>query len=154
MLKYVSILAPLILRKGSPNPVKTLTNYMGAILLGILAGLFFLAALFTWVATNYGLDLAFLTVGLSFMVLAIVLLTMAKISQARTLKLQSEREARIKGLLATRDDPLADHIPDELLAHPVSQKVLAQIEDKPLVASAAALGVGVLLSHQLMDATD
>lgn len=154
MLKYVSIIAPLILRRGTKNPVRTLSGYMGAIVLTIIAAIFLLAALFTWIASNYGLDLAFLTVGLIFVLGALTLVIIARRSEIKGRKLQEERHAQIKGLLAATDDPLAEHIPDDILMHPISQKVLAQVEDKPLMAGATAVGLGVILSRQLMDTTE
>lgn len=152
MLRYVTMIAPLLMRKGTPNPVRVLTGYMGAFFLTGFAAIFLLAALFTWITNNYGLDVAFLSLGLILMFGAIGLTIMARISQTIALKKIDDRHARIKGMLAAKDDPLAAHVPDEVLTHPISQKILAQVEDKPLVASVTAVGLGVILSQQLMDA--
>lgn len=154
MLRYATIIAPLLMRKGTPNPVRVLTGYMGALFLTIFAVIFFLAALFTWIATTYGLDVAFLTIALILTAGAIGLTIMARVSQTIKLKTQKDREARIQAMLNAKDDPLYDHIPDELLRHPLSQKILAQVEDKPWMATTTAVGLGVMLSNQLLNATE
>ena len=150
MMSYLSLLAPLLMRKGTPNPVRVMTGYMGALVLSVFAGIFFLAALFTWIATTFGLDVAFLTLALILTAGAIGLTIMARRSKTIDLKLEEDRKERIAAMLAAKEDPLSDHIPDDVLYHPVSQKILAQVEDKPLVAGATALGLGVMLSRQLL----
>lgn len=150
MLKYASLLAPLLMRNGTPNPVRVFTGYVGAMFLSVFAAIFFLAALFVWIATNYGLDVAFLTVALILTVGAIGLTIMARVSQTVKLKTEADRHERIQAMLAAKSDPLADHIPDEWLTHPASQKILAQIEDKPFVAAAAAAGLGLALSSKIV----
>ncbi|MGB3457616.1 MAG: phage holin family protein [Litorimonas sp.] len=152
MLRYATIVAPLLMRKGTPNPVRVLTGYVGALFLTLLAGIFLLAALFTWIATTYGLDVAFLTIAVILAVGAIGLTIMARVSQTIALKKTADRHARIKGMLAAKDDPLSEHIPDEVLTHPLSQKILAQVEDRPFMAGATAVGLGMMLSRQLLDA--
>lgn len=142
------------MRKGTPNPVRVLTGYMGALFLTVFAAIFFLAALFTWIATTYGLDVAFLTIALILTVGAIGLTIMARVSQTVKLKTEADRQARIKAMLNAKQDPLSEHIPEEILTHPLSQKILAQVEDKPWMATTTALGIGVMLSRQLLDATD
>lgn len=154
MLRYVSLIAPLLLRKGTPNPVRVLTGYMGAFFLTALAAVFLLCALFTWITKTYGLDVAFLAVGLLLAIGAIGLTIMARVSQTVALKKKSDRDARIKGMLAAKEDPLSGHIPDDVLSHPLSQKILAQVEDRPLAAGATAVGVGVLLSQQILKSSD
>ncbi len=153
MFKYVSILAPLLMRSGTPNPVRVLTGYLGALVLTGLAGVFFLAALFTWIATTYGLDVAFLVIAGILTLGAIGLTLMARHSQTVKLKTEADRHARIEAMLKAKDDPLSNHIPNELLHHPLAQKILAQVEDKPWIASATAVGVGVMLSRSLLDDT-
>lgn len=152
MLRYVSLIAPLLMRRGTSNPVKAMTGYVGALFLSVFAGIFFLATIFTWVSEQYGLDVAFLTIALIFTAGAVSLTVMARVPRNVELKKLADREAEIKGLLAAGQDPLSGHIPDELLTHPVSQQILAQIEDRPWTASAAAMGLGLLISRQLVDA--
>jgi len=154
MLKYVTMIAPLLLKRGTANPVKTLTGYMGAFFLMGISAVFFLAALFTWIASNYGLDVAFLAIALILMVVAIGLTVMARLSQSAAAKESESRNAQIKAILAAREDPLADHIPEELLTHPMSQKILAQVEEKPFIAGMTAIGLGVMLSRQIFEASD
>jgi len=142
------------MKSGTPNPVRVMTGYMGAFLLTAIAVIFFLAALFTWIATNYGLDVAFLVIALILTAGAIGLTIMARVSRTIDLKASADRQERIKAMLASRDDPLADHIPEELLTHPLSQKILAQVEDKPFMAGATAIGLGIMISRTLFDASE
>ncbi len=154
MLRYATIIAPLLMRKGTPNPVRVLTGYMGALFMTLFAGVFFLAALFTWIATSFGLDVAFLTIALILTLGAIALTIMARVSKTIELKKVEDRHLRIKTMLASKEDPLSDHIPEDVLMHPFTQKVLAQVEDKPWIASATALGLGMMLSHQFLDSVE
>ena len=131
-----------------------MTGYAAALIFAVFAGIFFLAALFTWIAIDYGLDLAFLAVAAILLVIAIAFAISAQISKQKALREAEQQREQIQGLLAAKADPLAEHIPEELLTHPVSQKILGQIEESPIAASATALGLGVLLSHQLLDAVD
>lgn len=151
MLRYATIIAPLLMRKGTPNPVRVLTGYMGALFLTVIAVIFFLAALFTWIAVNFGLDVAFLAIALILSAGAIALTIMARVSQTIALKKSADRHARIKGMLAAKEDPLSEHIPDEILTHPLSQKILAQVEERPWVAGATAMGLGMMIARQLID---
>ena len=151
MLRYASFIAPLLMRKGTPNPIRVMTGYMGALFLTVFAGIFLLAALFTWIATTFGLDIAFLTIAIILAVGAIGLTIMARRSRTIDLKTEHDRRERIHAMLAAKNDPLSEHIPNEVLEHPLSQKILAQVEDKPWVASAAAVGVGMMLSRGLLD---
>lgn len=154
MLKYVTLIAPLLLKHATSSPVKTLSGYMGAVLLLGLAAIFFLAALFTWTASHYGLDVAFLVTALILMIAAIGLIVMARRTKAKTIKDTEERYAQIKGMLAAKDDPLGQHVPDDILSHPAVQKILAEIEEKPFLASAAAIGLGLVISRQIFDGSD
>lgn len=154
MLKYATTIAPLLLRLGAPKPARALRNYVGEVFLIGLASVFFLAALFTWTASTYGLDIAFLTMAFILTVFAIGLKIKARVSKRTAFKAVQDRDAKIKGVLAAKEDPLADYIPEDLLAHPVVQKILAQIEDKPFLSVLVAIVLGIVLSHQLLDPED
>lgn len=148
MLRFATLILPMLLRLGAPNPVKAVSGFIGVFLLSGLAAIFFLAALFTWVARNYGLDIAFLTIALIMTLFAVGLTVKSRAAKrgARKTKLKGE-----KALSDSTEDPLAAYIPDDLLADPTVQKVLDQIKDKPFIASIIALIIGLVLSTQLRD---
>ena len=151
MLKLATLVAPMVLGNKSANPVKLLTGFALAAILGVLAAIFLLAAGFTWIAANLGLDVAFLTLALTLAIFAGCFALMAK-READFAEAQEEaRLQRIHAMLARTDDPLTEHIPNNILEHPLSQKILAQVEEKPWMASAAAVGVGMMLSGSVMD---
>lgn len=151
MLKYATTIAPLLLKLGAQRPAKALRNYVGGVLLSGLIVMFFLAAFFTWVASTYGLDIAFLTIALILCVLAIGLKIKERVSERTALKAAKDRDSQIKGMLAAKEDPLAEYISDDILAHPAVQKVLGQIEDKPVLSMLVALVLGIILSQQFLD---
>lgn len=146
MLRLATLILPMLLRLGTPNPVKAAGGYIGVFLLSGLAAIFFLAALFTWVGRNYGLDIAFLTIALIMTLFAAGLTVKSRAAKrdARKPKLKGEKD-----LSDSTEDPLAAYIPDDLLADPNVQKLLDQIKDKPFIASIIALIIGIVLSTQL-----
>lgn len=151
MLKLATLVAPMVLGNKSADPVKLLGGFALAAILGALAAIFLLAAGFAWIATNIGVDVAFLTIALLLAIFAGCFALMAK-READFAKAQEEaRSRRVQAMLAQIDDPLTEHIPNDVLEHPLSQKILAQVEDKPWVASAAAVGVGMMLSKGMLD---
>lgn len=144
MLRFATVILPMLLRLGTPNPVKAVGGYIGVFLLSGLAAIFFLAALFTWVARNYGLDVAFLTIALILTLFAVGLTV-----KSRAAKRDTSKATLNQGSPDITEDPLAAYIPDDLLADPTVQKILEQIKDKPFIASLIALFIGIVLSTQL-----
>ena len=155
MLKYATFIVPMLLRLGNTSSsAKDVRGQIGVLALMSVAVTFFLAAVFTWVAKTYSLDIAFLVIALILTAAAIVLTLKGRIAKASSLKDTIDRDAKLKGVLAAKADPLSEYIPDEILTHPVVQKVLAQIEDKPFLAALVAIVLGMIVSNQLLDKTE
>lgn len=151
MLRFITLFLPLLIRLGAAKPAKTARGQIGVFLLSLLAAIFFLAAIFTWVAQNYGLDLAFVTIAIIFTLFAV----------GMTIKMRRAEQTKAKALLNSAkdsslgdEDPLAAYIPDDLLDDPTVQKFLDQIKDKPFLATIVAFIIGLILSTQLPDGDD
>ena len=151
MLRFITLFLPLLIRLGTASPAKTARGQIGVFLLSLFAAIFFLAAIFTWVAQNYGLDLAFVTIA--------ILLTLFALGLA--MKMRRAQRTKPKALLKSAkdsslgdEDPLAAYIPDDLLDDPTVQKFLDQIKDKPFLATIVAFIIGLMLSTQLPDGDD
>ncbi|GHA96654.1 hypothetical protein GCM10009069_19610 [Algimonas arctica] len=152
MLKYATFIVPMLLRLGNTSSsAKDVQSQIGVLALMSVAITFFLAAVFTWVAKTYSLDIAFLVIALILAAAAIVLSLKRRIAKASALQDTIDRDAKLKGVLAAKADPLSEYIPDEILTHPVVQKVLAQIEDRPFLAALVAVVLGMIVSNQLLD---
>lgn len=150
MLRYISLIAPILLRKKTSRSIRAMSGYMGAIFLTGVAIIFFLAALFTWTRNSYGLDVALAVIGLVLLFMALCLSILGRQSFKKS-PIVRNGEAP---LLAAQDDPVAAFLPDEAFENPAIQKLLLQINEKPFASSATAVGLGVLLSRQLIDAND
>lgn len=149
MLRFVTVILPMLLRLGTPNPVKAVGGYISVVLLSVLAAIFFLAALFTWVARHYGLDVAFLTIAIILTLFAVGLTV-----KSRSAKRNARRANFNQSSSDITEDPLAAYISDDLLADPIVQKLLDQIKEKPFIASLIALIIGVVLSSQIPNRDD
>jgi len=94
---------------------------------------------------TYSLEMAFMAIGIILISGAIII----KFEQWRN---RPKPSSRIKQLPQNiQNDPLAAHIPDSLKNDPVLKKVLVEISEKPLAATATALTVGMLLSREYFD---
>jgi hypothetical protein len=139
------------MRFGAASQAKTARGQIGVFLLSLFAAIFFLAAIFTWVARNYGLDLAFVTIAIIFTLFAVGLAFRTRRAQhiKRDALLKSAKDSSVGD-----EDPLLAYIPDDLLADPTVQKFLDQIKDKPFLATIVAFIIGIILSTQLPDGDD
>lgn len=145
------MVAPLLLRSQSPSPARAVSAYAGSLLFGVLAALFLMAAAFVWTAKTYGVDVAFLIVGVVCAVVSGAFVWATRRSRLRKQAAQQQRKAEIIAMLESKDDPVMDQIPEEWLNHPAGQTILAQIDDKPWIATLSAVGLGMALSTQLFD---
>ncbi|MGJ8558865.1 MAG: hypothetical protein ACSHX3_01375 [Litorimonas sp.] len=155
MLKYATIIVPMLLRLGnSTNSSRVVRDQIGVLILMSVAIVFFLAALFTWVAKTYSLDIAFLVIGLITAAFAVGLTIKSRVAKASAVKATIEQDAKLKGVLAAKADPLSEYIPDDVLTHPIVQKFLAQIEDRPFLSALIAVVLGIVLSNQFLDTSE
>lgn len=143
MIKYLSYAAPLILKTSKRNPVKKLTGLLVAYLLLALSFTFSLIAVFIWVSKTYGADAAFAVMGLSTFATALILLAILKDKKKAVVRLDT----------ATGNDPMAKYIPDTVKTNPTVQKLMHQVGESPITATATAVTIGMLLSRELFEET-
>lgn len=143
MIKYLSYAAPLILKSSKTNPVKKLTGLFIAYLLIALSFVFCLIAAFIWVSKSYGADAAFATMGATTLLTAFIILAMTRDRKKRVVKIDT----------AAANDPMAKYIPDTIKANPTVQKLLHQVSESPITATATAVTIGVLLSKEIFEET-
>jgi len=94
---------------------------------------------------TYSVEVAFLGIGLLFILGALAI----KIEQWRKrITAKSEMERLPQNI---ENDALAAHIPDSLKDDPLLKKILVEISEKPIAATATALTVGMILSREYFD---
>lgn len=123
------------------NPIKSLVGIAFAYSLMALAALFIVVAAFIWLAKAYGTETALAsTGGVLFLTGAIMLFW---------LRAPKVRPSTMHPKLAS--DPLAKHIPQNLRENPTMQKLLNEIAENPVMATAMAVTVGMLLSKEILE---
>ena len=143
MLRLLTSIAPFLLKEPANSLVKTLIG-RSAVYALIFAGLvFIIAALFTWVSETYSLEMAFLTVGTILLTGALTCqyIIWSRLSRKKQPSLPKNME----------HDLLATQIPETLARDPLIQRILKEIGDNPIPATATALTVGTLLSREFFD---
>jgi hypothetical protein len=124
------------------NPVKSLAGFAVAYLLIGVAALFFLIASFIWLAKEYGTEIAFAATGAALLICASIMLIFLKRPKA-------EQAAPLPPKLS--NDPLAKYVPDTLRDNSTIQKLLYQVGESPVTATATAVTVGMLLSREFLE---
>lgn len=143
MLKLLTFAAPFFLKGASKGPVKTLIGNSAIYTLLLIASFFVLAGVFTWVLKTYSLEAAFLGTGM------ILLVSAALIKFSLWLRRPKKQSSTLPENL--EHDVLANHTPDSLKNDPLIQRVLTEIADKPVAATATAVTIGMLLSREYFD---
>jgi len=100
-------------------------------------------AVFIWVSKTYGADAAFAVMGLSTFATALILLAVLKDKKKTVVRLDT----------ATGNDPMAKYIPDTVKTNPTVQKLMHQVGESPITATATAVTIGMLLSRELFEET-
>ncbi len=145
MLKILTFIVPFILKGTAKTPGKSLAGQSAFYGLMFFGSLFLLFAIFTWLLKTYSLDVAFLGIGL-------ILLSGAITVKTYQLKKRPVPKPETKQLPANiQNDALAAHIPDNFKDDPLLKKVLTEISEKPMAATATALTFGMLLSREYFD---
>ena len=141
MLRYLTFIAPLLVKAPRKNPVGVLTGFfaMGVLVmlgsLAVLIGLWYFIAGAAW----GGVDLAWLAVG--------VLLLLGALFAYFAVRTPVKEPEPLPYDVKT--DPLSELLPDELTNDPVVAKVLKQINEHPMGAVAAAVAVGTLVGQEV-----
>jgi uncharacterized membrane protein YbhN (UPF0104 family) len=156
MFRLLTMFGPMILRsraKRSPS-LKAWSGYAFSSIAAGIGVLFLLAALFTWTYQAYGLDAAFLSIAVSLFLIAIAVAAWARLVDYRKQKKIEDQRPDSEDIPDLSDDPLAEYIPENILEHPASRRILARVNEQPLTSSAAAVGLGVVLSRQILNDTE
>lgn len=141
MIKYAKYAVPYLIKAPRRNPVKFLAGFALAYLLLGLAALFLFIASFIWLSKEFGTEIAFAATGGAMFLSAIILLVILKRPRAETAPMPAK----------IAHDPLAKFVPDTLRDNPTVQKLLYQIGESPVTATATAVTVGMLLSRELLE---
>ncbi|WP_409432262.1 hypothetical protein ACJ3XI_08565 [Litorimonas sp. RW-G-Af-16] len=141
MLKYAKYAVPLFMKAPQKNPVKRLVKYALAYLLIALSGIFFFVAAFIWLAKTYGTETAFAATGGAMFLIALLIILFSREPSAKAVSIPA----------SLANDPLAQYIPDNIKDNPTVQKLLYQIADSPVTATATAVTVGMLLSKEIFE---
>lgn len=139
MMKYLTFIAPLLIKAPRKNPVQTLTGFAA---LGILVALGTVAVLigfWYFLAGQFGVDVAWLSIGI-LMLLGALGVYYAVLTPRKT-PAPAPRDIQT--------DPLGEMIPQQLLDDPLVSKILKQIEQHPMGAMAAAVAAGTLVGHEV-----
>jgi len=143
MIKYVKYAVPYLLKAPRRNPVKSLAGFALAYILIALSAIFLFTASFIWLSKEYGSEIAFATTGAILLISAIILLT--------ALKRPKDANVPIPPKLA--NDPLAKYVPETVRENPTMQKLLYQIGESPVTATATAVTLGMLISREFLEET-
>ena len=143
MLKYAKYAVPYLMKAPRRNPVKDLAGLALAYILIALSGVFLFTASFIWLSKEYGAEIAFAVTGATLLISAIVLLAI--------LKRPKKDIAPIPPKLA--HDPLAKYVPETVRENPTLQKLLYQIGESPVTATATAVTLGMLISREFLEET-
>lgn len=141
MIRYAKYVVPYLLKAPRRNPAKQLAGVALAYVLMMVSVLFLLIAGFIWLSKAFGIEIAFAATGLLLMCGAMILLIW--------LHRPSKAAATMPPKLI--NDPLAKYVPDTIRENPTTQKLLHQIGESPITATATAVTVGVLLSRELLE---
>ncbi|WP_371395352.1 phage holin family protein [Fretibacter rubidus] len=141
MLRYAKYAVPYILKAPRRSPVKSLAGLALSYILFLLGAIFLLIAAFIWVATHYGTDTAFLSLGTIFLISAAIFMMIAK----------DKRYVKPPLPDNVAQDPLAAHIPASVRENPTVQKLLLHVSENPVAATATAVTLGMLISNEFFE---
>ena len=144
MLKLILAAAPYLLKAPKSAPSRSIGGALIGALLICVASVFLLVATFLVVDRNLGPEMACLTVGAVLLIAGVVFWISSKPKLAAK---ASEQDA--SALVAAHNDPVAGLLPEGFKDMPAVQKIMSQMAANPVAASAAALSLGLLISHEI-----
>ena len=139
MMKYLTFIAPLLVKAPRKNPAAVLSGFAAMGLLVALGSLALIIGIWYVIALRIGVDVAWLAVGAIMLVGAFILF--------QSLKVPVKQREPVAYDIKT--DPIGELIPDELLKDPIIAKVLGQINEHPMGSMAAATALGTLVGQEL-----
>lgn len=143
MLKYLTLIAPLLVKAPRKNPVQVLVGFAAMALLvamgtlAVLIGLWFFLARASW----GGPDIAWTIIGLLMLLGALAVYFMVK---------APVKEPTDHLPYDIKTDPIGELLPNEILKDPNVATVLKQIDRHPMGAVAAAIAVGTLIGREFL----
>lgn len=149
MLKILLAAAPYILKAPRRSPEKKLAGMLASIVFFSFAALFILIGAFIFAAREYGSDIAFIALGVVFLIMGIIFFTKSHMDKRDRKKAES-----VAGIAVAKTDPLAKLFPETIKNNPTVEKLLTQIATNPVTAVAAALSLGLLLAHEFLEDKD
>ena len=142
MLKYLTFIAPILLKAPRKNPVQVLVLFTVMGLLLALGGTAVLIGIWQFVFFLFPEGY------LAWTVVGILLLVMAGLIYHFLLKQPEKEPAELSHALAT--DPLTELLPDQLTQDPTIAKLLKQISAHPFGSIATAVIAGTLVGQELL----
>ena len=142
MMKLLTLAAPLLLKGPQKNPAKLLGGYVALGVLATLGALAVIIGLWFFLAGEFGVDIAWLSIG-------ILLLAGAVAVYYTLLAPKAKAEPHPITPYDVRTDPLGELIPQQLLDDPMVNKILKQIDQHPVGAMAAAVAAGTVVGHEV-----
>lgn len=143
MIKYLTYIAPLILKAPRRNPVKQLAGLLLSYSLIGIAIIFLFIAGFIHISKLYGTEVAFAATGITMLLAGSILITLLSRPKSKHTPLPPK----------IANDPLAKYVPESIKENPTVQKLLYQIGESPVTATATAVTIGMLLSKELFEET-
>ncbi len=144
MLKLLLAAAPYLLKAPKSAPRRSIGGALVGALLICVAAIFLLVALFLVVQTNLGPEMACLTIG-AILLIAGLVFWMSSRAKLPAKAIDPEAAALAK----TQQDPIAGLLPDGFKDSPAVKKIMTQMAENPIAASAAALSLGLIISHEI-----
>ena len=163
MLKFLTLVAPYILKGRKSGPATKVAGRSLVYMLIGLATIFLLSALFVLTLQEVSLEAAFAIVGVALLFLALtvhLLMSLKTKTNSKGRALSNSRGNNEKYLAGPelpkgnlpetmQNDLLANYIPDGLKDDPVIGKLLKEIGENPITSTAVAVTLGMLISRDL-----
>jgi|GEM_PF-7105672 len=110
-------------------------------LMGIGA-IFLTCAAFVFIQSQYSTDIAFAALGMAFLIIAFIVYFTSKRKLA---------EPDSDTPIGLEDDPLSALLPDVIKENETIKSLVSQISHNPIMATSAAVTLGVLLSREFFE---
>jgi len=142
MLRKAYYLISLLLKSRKVVSNKSRFGIIFSYFLMGIGAIFLTCAAFVFIQSRFSTDIAFAALGAVFMIIAFIVYFTAKRKLA-----EPESETPI-GL---EDDPLSALLPDVIKENETIKNLVSQISHNPIMATSAAVTLGVLLSREFFE---
>ena len=142
MLKYLTFIAPILLKAPRKNPVQVMVLFTAMGLLIAVAGIAILIGIWQFVFHLFPESY------LAWTVVGLLMLIGAGLIYFFLLKVPEKPREELPKTLAT--DPIAELLPDQLTQDPTFATVLKQVSAHPFGSVAIALAAGAVVGQELL----